>query len=77
MKIFLLCDSSDYVSYQRFENSILSALDFYQVWYQVIDISYTLLEPTEFSNANLLIIAQETIGKKLSPDDWKIIFKQV
>ncbi|HON06366.1 MAG TPA: hypothetical protein P5065_00470 [Candidatus Ratteibacteria bacterium] len=77
MKTIVICDSSDYVSYQRFENSILSALDFYQIWYQTIDISYTLLEPNDLSNTNLLIIAQEATGKKLTPDDWKIIFKQV
>ncbi len=77
MKTVVLCDSSDYVSYQRFENSILNALDFYQIWYQTIDISYTLLEPAGLSSANLLIIAQEATGKKLTPDDWKTIFRQV
>ncbi|HPO52202.1 MAG TPA: hypothetical protein PK165_05170 [bacterium] len=77
MKTVVLCDSSDFVSYQRFENSILNALDFYQIWYQSIDISYTLVDSVELDDVNLLIIAQEGTARKLGPSDWRLIFKQV
>jgi hypothetical protein len=77
MKTIVLCDSSDFVSFQRFENSILSALDFYQFWYQVIDISYTLIDTIELEDVNLLIIAQEATAKKLGISDWRTIFKKV
>lgn len=77
MKTIVLCDSSDFVSFQRFENSILNCLDFYQIWYKTIDISYTLIDSNELEGASLLLIAQEGTGKKLGPSDWKTIFKQV
>ncbi|HOK80753.1 MAG TPA: hypothetical protein PK303_07970 [bacterium] len=77
MKTLVLCDSSDFVSYQRFENSILNALDFYQIWHQSIDISYTLIDSIELDETCLLIIAQEGIARKLGPSDWRLIFKKV
>ncbi|MCM8824650.1 MAG: hypothetical protein NC937_00650 [Candidatus Omnitrophica bacterium] len=77
MKTVVLCDSSDFVSYQRFENSVLNALDFYQILFQPIDISYTLIDSVELDDVGLLIIAQETTAKKLSSTDWRVIFKQV
>ena len=77
MKTIVLCDSSEFVSYQRFENSVLNVLDFYQIFFQSIDISYTLIDSVELQDVSLLLIAQEGTAKKLSPSDWRVIFKQV
>ncbi|MCM8765220.1 MAG: hypothetical protein NC830_07690 [Candidatus Omnitrophica bacterium] len=77
MKTVVLCDSSEFVSYQRFENSVLNVLDFYQILFQPIDISYTLVDAVELDDVGLMIIAQETTAKKLSSSDWRLIFKQV
>lgn len=77
MKTMILCDTGDFVGYQRFENSILNCLDFYQFLYQSIDISYTLIDSVELDDVNLLIIAQEGTAKKLGPSDWKTIFKNI
>ncbi|MCM8758517.1 MAG: hypothetical protein NC906_01925 [Candidatus Omnitrophica bacterium] len=77
MKTLVLCDTGDFVGYQRFENSILNCLDFYQFLYQPIDISYTLIDSIELDDVNLMIIAQEGTGKKLGPADWRIVFKNV
>ncbi|MCX7704997.1 MAG: hypothetical protein N2115_01900 [bacterium] len=77
MKTVVLCDTGDFVGYQRLENFVLNCLDFYQFLHQPIDISYTLVDSVELDDVNLLIIAQEGTAKKLGPSDWKTIFRYV
>ncbi|MFA5645331.1 MAG: hypothetical protein WDA18_03110 [Candidatus Ratteibacteria bacterium] len=77
MKTLVLVNTSDRVSYARLETSLLNILDFYQFWYETIDISRTLLDSIELENVSLCIIAQEGLGKSLSNLDFSLLFKNV
>jgi hypothetical protein len=77
MKTVVLADSSDPVGYQRFEKAILDAIDFYQFYYSICDISHTIIDNVELKDTSLIILAQEGLGRKLGPADWRAILKQV